>query len=98
VEHHDPLVEQQFGHVPINHSLGEPFDDGRLAHTRFAEEHGIVLGPAAKNLNGPLDFLRATDHRVELSLSREFREVPSKAIESRGAATITSAALSLRFV
>jgi len=38
-------------HVAIDDPLGEALDDGRLAHARLAEEHGIVLRAAAENLD-----------------------------------------------
>ena len=46
VERDEALVLEALGHVAVHDALGEPFDDGRLAHARLADEHGIVLGAA----------------------------------------------------
>ena len=86
VEHHDPPVGEQFGHVAIDHPLGEALDDRRLAHAGFAEEHGVVLRAAAEDLDRPLDLLLAADHRVELALLGEFGEIAAKAVERRSLA------------
>ena len=45
------------------------FDDGRLADTRLADQHRVVLGASLKNLNGPANFIVAADHRVEFALT-----------------------------
>src|SRR5690606_20854864 len=56
-------------------------DDGRFADAGFAEQHRVVLRAAAEHLNGAFDFALATDHRVELPLPGEFRQVAAEAIE-----------------
>ena len=81
VERDDALVAQQIGHVAFGDFLRQPFDDGRLAHAGFAEQHRIVLRPAAKNLDDALDFVLAADDRVHVALARDFREVAAKRLE-----------------
>ena len=81
VEHHDPAVEQQLRHVAVDHALGEAFDDGRLADARFAEQHRVVLGAAAEDLDRPFDFVLAADDRVELLLAGQLGEVAAEAVE-----------------
>ena len=81
VEHHDAAVEQQLGHVAFDHALREAFDDGRLADARFAQQHRVVLRAAAEDLDRPLDFVLAADHRVELLLAGELGEVAAEAVE-----------------
>src|SRR5205085_7543827 len=63
-------------------SLREPLDDGGLADARLADEHGVVLRPAAQDLDDALDLALAADERVELvvggvvgEVARELREV-----------------------
>ena len=40
------LAAQGVGYVARDDLLGEALDDRRLAHTGFADEHGVVLGAA----------------------------------------------------
>ena len=49
---------QELGDVLVDDPLGEAFDDGGLAHAGFAEEHRVVLGAAAEDLDDALDLLR----------------------------------------
>ena len=44
VELDDVLVLDRRGNVTSYDALGEPLDDGGLAHARLADEHGVVLG------------------------------------------------------
>ena len=44
VERDHALVLQALGHVGIDDAQGQTFGDGRFAHARFADQHGIVLG------------------------------------------------------
>ena len=44
VEGHHALVAQALGHVALDDALGQPLDDGGLAHAGLADEHGVVLG------------------------------------------------------
>lgn len=69
------LVEQLLGHVPVHDQLGEPLRDRAFAHARFADEHGIVLGPAGEHLNDLLYLLFPADDGVNLSLSRPFGHI-----------------------
>ena len=75
------LVLQPLGHVLPHDALGQAFDDGGLADAGFADEDGIVLGPARQHLNHPADLVVATDDRVELALARELGEVAPVALE-----------------
>ena len=81
VEGDDALVAQDFRHVAAGDFLRQAFDDGRLAHARFAEQHGIVLGAAAENLDDALDFVFAADDRVHVAFAGDFREVAAKRLE-----------------
>jgi len=46
VERDDAFVLQPFGYVAAVDAAGEPFDDRRLTDARFADQDGVVLGPA----------------------------------------------------
>ena len=45
------LVLEPLGHVAANDALGQPFDDGGLAHARLADQHGVVLGAPRQDLD-----------------------------------------------
>ena len=46
IERYQPLVHQGLRHIPRYDLLREAFDDGRLANSRLANEHRVVLGAA----------------------------------------------------
>jgi hypothetical protein len=81
VEDHDPPVAQDLGHVPIDHVLGEAFDDRGLTDARLTEEDGIVFRAAAEDLNDALDLVVTADHRVELPFAGELGEVAAESVE-----------------
>ena len=81
VERDDALVAQNFGHVSGDDAAGQAFDDGGLADAGLADEHGIVLRPAAQHLNDAADLLIATDDRIELAAAREIGEVLGELFE-----------------
>ncbi len=72
VEHDDAFVGQDFRNFAFDDSLCEAFDDGGLAHTRFTQQHGVVLGATAKNLNGSFDFSFASDDGIEFAFLGQF--------------------------
>ena len=55
--------------------LGQAFDDGGFADARLADEHRIVLGAARKHLDHAPDLFVAADHRIQLALGGELREI-----------------------
>ena len=61
--------------VAVDDLLGQAFHDGRLADTRLADEHRVVLGAAREHLDDAADLLVAADDRIELALAREIGEV-----------------------
>ncbi len=75
VQRDDALAHQRFGHVVGDDALGQPFDDGRLADARFADQDRVVFGAATKNLEHAQDFGVAPDDRVELALTGCGRQV-----------------------
>ena len=81
VQRHEPLVLETLGHVAVHDALREPFDDGRLADARLADEHRIVLRAAREHLDHAADLLVAADHRIELALPRGLGEVAGEALE-----------------
>ena len=81
VERDDAAAEQQVGDGAGGDRLREPFDDGRLADARLADQRGVVLVAAREDLHEPLDFLLAPDHRVEFLLGGEAREVAPEGVQ-----------------
>ena len=75
VERDDSLVAQALGHVAGDDAAGEAFDDSGLAHAGLADEHRIILCPAAEDLNDAANLLVAADDGVELAAAREIGEV-----------------------
>jgi hypothetical protein len=56
---------EDLGHVAVDDDLGQALDDRGLAHAGLAEQHGVVLGAAAEDLDDALDLVGAADDRVE---------------------------------
>ena len=81
VQGDDPLVLQALRHVAVDDPQGQPLDDGRLAHARLADQHGIVLRPPRKDLDHAADLLVAADHRVELALPGPLDQVDAVALQ-----------------
>ncbi len=84
IEHDDPAVVQEFGDGAGDDHLGEALDDGGLAHARFTQQNRVVLLPAAKDLDDPLDLLLTADDRVELPFAGKFGQVPAEAVQRGG--------------
>ena len=83
VEREDPLVGQEVRHVAVDDLLRQPLDDGRLADARLADEHGVVLGPAAEHLLDALELVLAPDERIELVLHRRLGEIAAELGQQR---------------
>src|SRR3984893_497442 len=56
IESEDALVREERGNFSVRDALRQPFDDSGLAYAGLADEHWIVLGAAAQNLNHALQF------------------------------------------
>ena len=67
VQRQHALVLQRIGHFAIDDALGQPLDDGGLAHTGLADQHGVVLGATLQDLDGAPDLVVTADDRVELA-------------------------------
>ena len=66
---------QSFGHVSFHDPLCQPLDDRSLTDARLTDEHRIILRPARQNLNHSADFFIPSDHRVQLALAGQSRQV-----------------------
>lgn len=83
VERDDALALQGVGDVSGHDALGQSLDDRGLADARLADEHGVVLGPPRKDLDGLLDLLGPSHDRVEPPGLRLFRQVASELVQGR---------------
>ena len=79
-------VEQVVRHLGADDPLSQTLDDRRLADARLTDEHRIVLGPAAEDLEHSFDLVAPTDDGIERALLGHARQVPPKFIERRGVA------------
>ncbi len=67
VERVDHRGFQNLGHIALDDPACKAFGNSRLAHTGIAHIKRVVLGPAAKHLNGAFQLDTATDQRIDLS-------------------------------
>ena len=82
VEREDLAVLQALGHVAAVDALREPFDDGRLADARLADQHGVVLRLARKDADDVADLGIAPDHGIELAALRERGQVSAVLLQA----------------
>src|ERR1700722_18401650 len=61
IERQDSLVREKRGNFAVGDALCQSLDDGSLADTGFADQHGIVFSSAAQNLDYALEFAVAAD-------------------------------------
>src|SRR5690606_34003133 len=50
-----------------DYAMCDTLGNGRLSHTRFTDQYGVVFGPARKDLDNPADFIIAPDHGIKLA-------------------------------
>ncbi len=75
VERIDRGIQQHVGHLVLDDHAGQAFRDRRLADARLAHVQGIVLAPAAQDLDGAFDLELAADQRIDLALARRLVQV-----------------------
>ncbi len=83
VERDHALVAQRLGNLGLDDALGQALGDRRLADAGFADQGRVVLGPAREDLDDALDLRGPADHRVELVLAGQHREVAAVRVERR---------------
>ncbi len=81
VEGNDALILECPRNVCGDDLLRETLCDGGLADARVADEHRVVLRPAAQDLDDALDLVVAADDGIELALAREVGEIAAVAFE-----------------
>ena len=81
VERDHPLAAHPLRGVPGGDRFGETLHDGRLADARLADQHGVVLRAAGKDLENALNLGLASDHGIQFALGGGFREIASVGVE-----------------
>jgi hypothetical protein len=85
IEGVDLLVLEQLGHVAGGDALGQALDHRRLAHAGLTDQNRVVFGAAREDLHHALDLGLAPDHRVELAVGGQPRQVAPELVEQLGA-------------
>ncbi len=81
IERDDAAVAQRLGNIALDHALGEALGDGGLADAGFADQRRVVLRPPGENLDDAFDFVIAANHRVQLVIAGQLREVAAVRVE-----------------
>ncbi len=69
VEGDHGLVAQALRYVAGHDALGQALDDRGLADAGLADQHRVVLGPAAQHLDDSANLVVASDDRVEFAFA-----------------------------
>src|SRR5579859_334209 len=83
IQRHDAFCFEYVRNVTGNDALREAFDDGRLAHARFADQHRVVFGAPRQDLHHAANLFITANNRVKFLLSRQFRQVASIFLQRR---------------
>ena len=75
VERIDGLRLQVLGHIAADDTLRKALGNSRLSNTGLADENGVVLGAARKDLQHTAYLLVTSDDGVELAGLRQLVEV-----------------------
>ena len=68
-------------YVVLDDPTSQTLGDGGLANAGFADQQRIVFAATAKRLDHPLEFLFASDQRVNLALQRQVVEIDRVAFQ-----------------
>ena len=77
------LSERNEGTSPSAMRLRQAFDDGGFADAGFADQHWIVLGAAAKDLDHAIDFVIAANERIEHAIDGGLCQIAAEFGEQR---------------
>ena len=81
VKHNNALAPKGSRDAVFHNALGQTFDDGALADTRFANQDGVVLLTARQDLGHALNLRFAAHHGVEQMVCCGLREVGAKLVD-----------------
>ena len=72
---------QRLGHIAVMNRQREAFGQRRLADSRLADEHGIVLASSQQHVDSALEFFLAAHQRIDFSIRRALRQVDRVSVE-----------------
>src|ERR1700719_1663551 len=75
IKRQNAFVREEGRNLAVRDTLRQTFYDGGLAYSGLADQHRIILGAAAQNLNHALDFAVAADQWIELTIHGRLRQV-----------------------
>ena len=75
IQGYQTLGLERLGDIRAYDALRQTFDDGSLAHSWLANQHGIVLGAAQQHLDHAPDFVIPADHWVEPAPARQVGKI-----------------------
>mmetsp|Transcript_11215 Transcript_11215/g.31371 ORF Transcript_11215/g.31371 Transcript_11215/m.31371 type:complete len:322 (-) Transcript_11215:288-1253(-) len=76
IQRNQTNIPQGIRHIVFHDALRKPLHDGRLAHARLPNQHGVVLRAATEHPNHPSNLLITADDRIELrGAGRQIRTV-----------------------
>src|SRR5579875_52141 len=78
VKSKNSFVSQEGGNVAFRNPFRQPFNNGGLADAGLADQHRIVLRPAAEDLNHALNFILPPDQGVELVFKRGLSQITAE--------------------
>ena len=86
----DLLALQRLRNIAGIDLLRQTFDHGRLADTRLADQHRIVLGAAAQHHHHTLNLTRATNHRIKLAGGSFSGQIAAELVKNRGTGLVAT--------
>src|SRR5699024_5530554 len=72
IQSENGLVLQALRHIAVKNPLGQSLHHGGFAHAGLTDEHRVILGLTAKDLDGMTDLRVTTNDRVQLPLTGHF--------------------------
>ena len=66
IQAHNALIKEHGRRFALGNELSQPLNDGTFAHTRFANDDGVVLLSATENFGNAQYLAFSAHHRVEL--------------------------------
>ena len=82
IQRKNGLILQIFGYVSPHDPLCQPFGNGSLANTGFADQHRIVFAFSGQNANHISDFFIPTDDGIHFLFPGLFHKVSTILVQS----------------
>src|SRR5208283_1575099 len=78
IKRQNSLVREERWNLAVGNPLRQAFDNSRLADSRLADQHWIILGAPAQNLDHTLQLTVASNQRIQLAVHRRLRQIARK--------------------